>query len=206
MTPPVDLDLNYRKGWPDDLRLLLDRYPRDVWPTHQNLGERMQFWLGVHNGFRELGGALQTATADFREGTVTPDRFGSWFVPRLRYLLSHLHTHHHIEDQEYFPILTEAEPRLARGFDVLESDHEVIHRTIDTLAGAANEFIQAAGGDRDRLLTAADRYADASDALIRQLMQHLDDEEDLIVPLVLDRGEEPLGISWAEHMRRMGAG
>ena len=64
----------------------------------------------------------------------------------------------------------------------------------------------AAGADRDRLLSAADRYADASDALIRQLMQHLDDEEDLIVPLVLDRGEEPLGISWAEHLRRMGAG
>jgi hypothetical protein len=37
-------------------------------------------------------------------------------------------------------------------------------------------------------------------------MRHLDDEEDLIVPLVLDRGEEPLGISWAAHLERMQSG
>ena len=202
----MNLDLDTRAGWPDDLRLFLDRYPRDVWPTHANLGERMRFWLGVHGGFRDLGGALRAATSGFREGEVTPERFRSWFVPRLRHLLSHLHSHHQIEDFEYFPILSAAEPRLAKGFEVLESDHEAIHHTIDVLADAANGFLQVAAGDRDRLLSAGDRYADASDALIRQLMQHLDDEEDLIVPLVLDRGEAPLGISWAEHLRRMGMG
>ena len=197
----MDLDLDIRSGWPDDLRIFLERFPREVWPAHANLGERIQFWLRVHGGFRDLGKTLGSATDDFRGGHVTPERFRLWFVPRLQHLLSHLHTHHQIEDHEYFPVLTEAEPRLARGFDVLESDHEAIHRTIATLADAANAFLGVETNDRDRLLSTGDRYADASDALIRQLMRHLDDEEDLIVPLVLDRGEGPLGISWEAHLQ-----
>lgn len=202
----MSLDLDTRTGWPDDLSIFLDQYPRQTWLSHRNFGERMQFWMGVHGGFRELGSALQSATAGFREGDVTPERFRQWFVPRLNYLLSHLHTHHQIEDLDYFPILSAAEPRLARGFEVLETDHETIHTTIDALAEAANGFMAAGSGNRDTLLATGERYADASDRLIAQLMRHLDDEEDLIVPLVLDRGEEPLGISWQDHLRRMREG
>lgn len=201
-----DLDLDTRTGWPEGLRTFLDRYPREAWLDHRNFGERMQFWMGVHGGFRQLGTSLGSATAGFREGEVTPERFRQWFVPRLNYLLSHLHSHHQIEDFEYFPILTEAEPRLARGFEVLETDHETIHRTIAALAEAANAFVVVDATDREALLRSGDRYADASDRLIRQLMRHLDDEEGLIVPLVLDRGEEPLGISWAAHLERMQGG
>ena len=40
-----------------------------------------------------------------------------------------------------------------------------------------------------------DGYADASAALLKGLAQHLDDEEDLIVPLILDRSEEALGVA-----------
>ena len=199
----MDPDLDTRTGWPEGLRIFLDRYPREAWLDHRNFGERMQFWMGVHGGFRQLGTSLGSATAGFREGEVTPERFRQWFVPRLNYLLSHLHTHHQIEDFDYFPVLTEAEPRLARGFEVLETDHEAIHRTIAALAEAANAFVVVDTQDREALLRSGERYADASDRLIRQLMRHLDDEEDLIVPLVLDRGEEPLGISWAAHLERM---
>ena len=35
----------------------------------------------------------------------------------------------------------------------------------------------------------------ASGALIKGLIRHLDDEEDLIVPLILDRGEDALGVA-----------
>lgn len=202
----MDLDLDTRTGWPNELCIFLDRYPREGWLSHRNFGERMRFWMGVHGGFRELGGALGSATAGFREGEVSPDRFRQWFVPRLNYLLSHLHSHHQIEDFDYFPVLSEAEPRLAKGFDVLENDHEAIHETIAALAEAANAFVVVERGNRDQLLASGERYADASDRLIGQLMRHLDDEEDLIVPLVLDRGEEPLGISWEDHLRRMAGG
>jgi hypothetical protein len=38
-------------------------------------------------------------------------------------------------------------------------------------------------------------YAGASGLLLKGLMRHLDDEEDLIVPFILDRGEDALGVA-----------
>jgi hypothetical protein len=44
------------------------------------------------------------------------------------------------------------------------------------------------------LARAADDYVTAGAVLLRGLIRHLDDEEDLIVPLILDRGEQALGV------------
>jgi hypothetical protein len=41
---------------------------------------------------------------------------------------------------------------------------------------------------------AADDYATAADRLMAMLDRHLGDEEDLVIPLFLDRGEEELGM------------
>jgi hypothetical protein len=190
----MNLDLDTRAGWPAELRLFLDRYPREVWPTHANLGQMARFWLQIHDGFRELGGALQAASGDFREGLVTQERFRSWFAPRLQQFLSHLNGHHQIEDYQFFPLFSAAEPRLARGFEVLETDHEIIHGVIGGLVESANTLLRAGEADVDKLRFAGDRYADASDELLKKLLHHLGDEEDLIIPLILDRTEEKLGM------------
>ena len=39
---------------------------------------------------------------------------------------------------------------------------------------------------------ATDLYADASERLLKFLVRHLDDEEDLIMPVILDQGERKL--------------
>ncbi len=49
-------------------------------------------------------------------------------------------------------------------------------------------------GDADTLRSRGDAYAAASGALLKGLIRHLDDEEDLIVPLILERGEDALGV------------
>ncbi|MBZ0227663.1 MAG: hemerythrin domain-containing protein [Bauldia sp.] len=188
------LDLDRRTGWPDELRFLLDRYPRDAWPAHANLGEMARFWLGIHDGFRNLGNALATGTLEFREGRLDPAAYRAWFQPRLSYFLSGLEGHHQIEDRQFFPLFGAAEPRLARGFAVLEQDHGAIHQAMLDVVGAANAFLQAPDADRDRSRAAADRCAEAGEALLAKLVHHLDDEEDLIIPLILDRGEPTLGI------------
>lgn len=191
----MTLDLEDRTGWPDELRFLLDRYPRRGWPTHANLGALARVWLDIHDGFRKFGGTLAAATVELNEGRVTPERFRTWFGPRLRMFLSHLNGHHQIEDLHYFPLLgAAAEPRLIRGFEVLDKDHHVIHAAMDRLAETANTFLRIEPGDAERLRRMGDDYAAASDRLLRLLDRHLDDEEDLIVPLILDRGEEKLGM------------
>ena len=67
----MNLHIDTRTGWPDELRLLFDQYPREVWPDHVNLGEMARFWLQIHDGFRSAGEELREASADFREGLVT---------------------------------------------------------------------------------------------------------------------------------------
>jgi hemerythrin-like domain-containing protein len=190
----LNLDLNSRSGLPDDLRFLLERYPREQWMTHANLGQMAQFWLQRHKMFRELGGALHDATHRFREGAIPAPEFQQWFAPRLQFFLQQLNEHHHIEDFHYFPIFRAAEVRLLTGFEVLEKDHEILHAGIMQSVESANEFLKNLQADKDRLRSAADAYADVNDRLLKQMLRHLDDEEDLIVPLILDRSEEKLGV------------
>jgi hemerythrin-like domain-containing protein len=193
-TPLAALALDARTGWPADLRLLIDRYPREVWLGHGNLGAMAQFWLSRHGMFREIGAALEDATAAFRNGTATAADFRAWFPPRLQFFLQQLNAHHQIEDLHYFPVFQAAETRLAHGFEVLEADHKAIHESIVMAVETANAFLRAPVNDTSPLHAAGERYAGASGALLRQLTRHLDDEEDLIIPLILDRTEAGLGV------------
>ena len=59
---------------------------------------------------------------------------------------------------------------------------------------SANAFLRAATNDADALRAAGDAYMASSGKLIGQLARHLGDEEDLIIPLILDRGESALGV------------
>ncbi|WP_309086607.1 hemerythrin domain-containing protein [Chelativorans sp.] len=191
---PHDLLLEKRGKLPDDLRFLVEKYPREVWQGHANLGQMAQFWLQRHDMFRELGGMLQKSVGDYREGLLPPADFAQWFAPRLRFFLQQLHGHHQVEDLHYFPVFAEAERRLQRGFDILDSDHHVIHDALERNAATAREFLVALQQDADRKRFAADAYADENERLIHMLTGHLYDEEDLIIPLILDRGEEKLGV------------
>ncbi|HEX3598660.1 MAG TPA: hemerythrin domain-containing protein [Lacipirellulaceae bacterium] len=188
------LALARRSGWPEDLRVLLTRYPREQWDAHANLGGMARFWLSRHAMFRELSATIEDITVKFRAGQLQPVEFVRHFVPHLQFMLDQLNVHHQIEDMHYFPIFQAADGRLSRGFDVLEADHHDIHADMARTAETANALLQALRGDADSLRRCGDDYADASGVLLKGLIRHLDDEEDLIVPLILDRGEEALGV------------
>ena len=188
-----NLALASRSGWPEDLRVLMARFPREQWDGHANLGAMARFWLSRHAMFRELSGNIEEVTAAFLKGELPAADFPRQLVPRLQFLLSQLNVHHQIEDQHYFPIFRAAEERLARGFDVLEGDHHAIHADMAATAETANALLRALAGKSDARKQ-GDAYAQASGALLKGLIRHLDDEEDLIVPLILDRGEEALGV------------
>lgn len=191
----VSFDLDLRPGLPEDLKLLLEKYPRESWQEHPNIEGTARFWLARHDMFRELGDALVEALAEEREGRVALEPFKRWFVPRLGFFLNELNGHHQIEDTYYFPTYQLAEPRLARGFELLDGDHATIHHDLESVAATANGFLAAmAEGDGalDAVRRARDAYQAASEQLIRRLVRHLGDEEDLIIPLILDRGDAAL--------------
>ena len=195
---PADIEtlsLARRNGWPQDMRVLVERYPREQWQGHANLGEMARFWLSRHDMFRELAAMIREIETQFRRGALAAAEFPRQFVPRLQFLLQQLGVHHQIEDLHYFPIFRAADERLTRGFDVLEGDHHAIHADMDATANTANALLRALSGDADALRRCGDDYAAASAALLNGLIRHLDDEEDLIVPLILDRGEDALGVA-----------
>ena len=183
-----------RNGWPNDLRVLLERFPREQWQAHANLGEMARFWLSRHAMFRELSAMIDTIETRFRVGALMPADLLRQLMPHLQFLLSQLAVHHQIEDHHYFPIFRAADTRLARGFDVLEGDHHAIHGDMGRTAETANALLRALAGNGG-LKRRSVAYVTASGALRKGLIRHLDDEEDLIVPLILDRGEQALGVA-----------
>ena len=188
------LELARRSGWPEELRLLISRYPREQWEGHRNLGEMARFWLSRHAMFRDLSDMIGIIAGDFRAGVMPASEFPRRLVPRLQFLLAQLNVHHQIEDLHYFPIFRAVEARLAYGFDVLEQDHHAIHADMAATADTANVLLRALSGNVDAVKRCGDDYAAASGTLLKGLLRHLNDEEDLIVPLILDRGEDALGV------------
>jgi hemerythrin-like domain-containing protein len=186
------LDLDRRDGWPAELLFLLERHPRDGWPGRPDLGMTARFWLDRHGTFRQLGQALQDDTEAFRQGRIAAEDFQVPFIRRLQVFLGELHGHHQVEDHHYFPVFRRAEPRLARGFEVLDRDHQTLHAGLVATAEAANALLQALARDPEAAQGPAEAYAEVSTTLLRRMLRHLDDEEDLVIPLMLERGEAAL--------------
>lgn len=184
-----DDDLRLRTGLAEELLFLARKHPRPAWPDHPNVVGMASFWLQRHAFFREMGRSLVGIVDDYREGRMSAPDFARLFAPRLRRFLGELEGHHHVEDEHYFPLFAAAEPRLARGFEILDRDHHAIHEGLLRNAETANAFLEALRADVDELRFRADNYAAANLDLVAMLARHLDDEEDLIIPLILDRGE-----------------
>jgi len=182
-------DLDHRTGWPEELRVLLQRHPRETWAEH---GSPMaEFWLERHGHLRDHGRVFTTAGDAYRQNRCSPAELIAASAPQLQAFLANLAGHHQIEDLHYFPAFRAADSRLAPGFDVLARDHEQVHGDIVAIVERANQLITAvrdAGEAADRGRREADAYVEACETLIRRLARHLDDEEDLIIPLMLDHG------------------
>ena len=188
MTEDDPLALGRRAGLPADLLWLLEKHPRGSWEG--TLGETGRFWLARHAMFREAYAALLGETRDFAAGGADPARFGHRFQRIAGFLLGELETHHVVEDHHYFPRLARAEPRLQRGFDLLDADHHALHDALERTASEANTLLRALpGGGRD----AAGRMTETLETLARLLDRHLADEEDIVAPVLIEHGEPGLG-------------
>lgn len=190
----TETSLLTRTGIPEEFRVLLDKYPRAEWGTVHTIGGLGQFWLDRHNEFRDISALLDEGTVKALEGELQPVDFARWFAPRLNHFLTALNGHHQIEDYQYFPVFAAADERLKGGFDLLDQDHHLIHDMLERNAAAANDFIgalQSESGKDPR--KALDAYAEEARILLKGLIRHLDDEEDLILPLLMEQGEGQFG-------------
>ncbi|MDO5657764.1 MAG: hemerythrin domain-containing protein [Paracoccus sp. (in: a-proteobacteria)] len=179
-------------GLPADQQFLLAEHPRDTWSAGRikNLGRT---WLHMHGSFRDTAARLMDSINAVREAGAFNPGFAPRFAHEASGLLGHLNAHHNIEDDHYFPIFRQAEPRLIRGFDIMDADHHVIHDAIESFASEGNGFLhkigRAEGMPDDAQKYALDAMGDELARFRRLLVQHLDDEEDLVIPLIVERDD-----------------
>ena len=176
-----------------ELRFLARRHPRASWAAHPNLGELARFWLQRHQMFRRLDENLRTGTEAALAGPVEPAAFKSWLARHLQIFLWQLEEHHQVEDIHYFPVFRRLEPRLTAGFELLEGDHRGLHAALGGIVEVANRALAHEDADLTRFRAGLARFRDAEVSLGRTLLRHLDDEEDLVVPLLLEREAALLG-------------
>jgi hypothetical protein len=173
-----------------ELRFLLRRHPRESWSGRADLGHIARFWLQRHAMFRQLDAIIRGGSEAALEDWPGDAALKPWLGRHLRWFLGQLEEHHHVEDLHYFPVFCRAEPKLVAGFELLERDHAKLHTALDDIARRANAVLGSWRDDEARAALA--RFHDAQVALGRELIQHLDDEEDLVVPLLLEQGEHAL--------------
>lgn len=182
MTNPT-LTLAQRTALPAEFRLILADYPRAGWQAHPHFNGLAAFWLDRHLGFRDTLSRLTTDTQARLDRRIAQDAFAQRLVRQGSGLLSDLIGHHQIEDDTYFPELARLEPGIANGFQMLDADHHTLHDLIDRFTKGANAALQAKGELQQHAKTA--RFLTDLQDFARLLNRHLDDEEDLVLPVVL---------------------
>ncbi|MEO8531818.1 MAG: hemerythrin domain-containing protein, partial [Deltaproteobacteria bacterium] len=111
----AELPLEFRDGIPDDLRVLLDDYPRDGWQRHPDFNGLTAFWIERHMTFRKLMKLMRSDTASLIDRTMDPATYKQRLAQLGTTFVGQLKGHHQIEDDQYFPMLEAMEMRLQRG-------------------------------------------------------------------------------------------
>ncbi len=183
-----NLSLDLRTGLPDHLRVLADKYPRDMWQGHPNFNQLTAFWLDRHLMFRKVLDKLIADTQAHLDAKAGP-RYGAELSRYTGFFLQELHGHHGIEDAHYFPQFKPLDARVAGAFDLLDHDHHALDAHLHDLANDTNAVLRA--------LQAGHKAQDEAGALLARheafqtfLDRHLTDEEEVIVPLVLEYGAD----------------
>lgn len=184
----TDYALETRAGLAGHLQFLLTQYPYNQWQSHPNLSGLLRFWLAKHQEFNSVCSELSADSQRLLAGLVTPQSFRTNLLPKVRWLLAEFAEHHHIEDHFTFPALRRVEPKLAKGFDMLDADHSILHTNLQTLAQVSNGLLQAQ--NTKQLAVLGQAYSDVIGQLSANLKRHLIDEEELVIPVFLDRGEQ----------------
>lgn len=175
--------LAQRTALPDEYRLILADYPRDGWEAHPEFNGLAAFWLDRHLAFRHLLDNLSQDAQALLDGRMAAEAYSQRLSRLGSRLLADLIGHHQIEDDVYFPELARLEPRIARGFEILDADHHALHGLIDRFVVGGNAVLSAKEDAAHR--AAAGRFMSDLTEFDRLLTRHLADEEDLVLPVVL---------------------
>ncbi|MCO4847879.1 MAG: hemerythrin domain-containing protein [Yoonia sp.] len=183
----TDLTLTARTELPDALRVLLAEYPRISWEHDPEFNDLIRFWLDRHLMFRRVVSEMRTDAQQMLDAKLAPPKFTSRLSRFGGMFVQGLHEHHTIEDTYYFPKLAQHDQRIEAGFDILDKDHHEIDAQLNTFVENANAVLNARDNPTHMHENTGKFEADLTQ-LEKLLDRHLNDEEELIVPVILKFG------------------
>lgn len=189
--PPKVTALESRDGLPDALRALVEEYPRSGWTTDPGFNGLIQFWLERHMMFRKILARLSQESRAVIDRSADPHSSARAVSQLGGMLVNQLHGHHQIEDAQYFPVLSQRDASLVRGFEILDADHHALDGHLATFVEGANAALNAAGDDRAFRENTA-QFQSTVQTFEGFLERHLIDEEELVVPTILKYGMDGL--------------
>ncbi|MBB5747520.1 hemerythrin domain-containing protein [Brevundimonas variabilis] len=176
-----------RSALPAAFTWLREAFPRSRWDEASVPGSATH-WLQMHAGFRQASRHMEKVAEAYRSGSIDLRDFHGRLLPTLSGFLQHLDGHHRIETTHYFPQFRAIEPRIAPGIDLLDRDHYAVHAQLERLAECGNALHRTVRAGNINAVDDAARMADALDTAASPLLRHLDDEEDIVIPLMALRG------------------
>ena len=175
-----ELHVSTRTAFPDGLLTdLIDGGFTD-WKQHPQFLMSGAALHGFHNRLRLACDSLTRELGD--EVSNHDNDIYHWRLPAFgRQIIDVAHSHHHAEDNFYFPQYQSLFPQLERPLSLLDGDHRVLEQMLDDLQLSLyklNENSPVADWENCR---------DISEQLGRVIHRHLDDEEEIVMPAIMQR-------------------
>jgi hypothetical protein len=128
----------------------------------------------VHEAFRRGLGEARSQLSFIDDGDKARAAHFADYISELLWLL---HAHHEGEDELLYPLLVERVPESRELFARMDSQHSAVESNLRSATEAANAY-RDSGSQTD-----AAALADACEALLALLTQHLNEEEAEILPI-----------------------
>lgn len=162
-------------------RVMPDEGKRSEWRDHPMWFSSMaSHFLDIHGHFRyEMDRLMEAAAPDTAASTGTLDALNR--VRRsFRAFCGGLHHHHTLEERVVFDPLKTKKPELTDQMDMLWGDHDEVVALQDKARHLIDEAVDDASAATGAKATEAVR------TFVAYLRRHLDQEEDVLVPMMLD--------------------
>ena len=161
----------------------LSQWPPQRWTEHPAYHGLARHWQEIHRAMLHNLGVVEHSLrrlADDSLADADRARMAGQIGIAARQSVDHLHGHPHLEDQSMFPQLVRAAPALARPLSLLEADHVVLNALLGPFEQALARLPAA-----DAAASAWDEVARAGERVTRVARRHIEDEEEIVIPIVL---------------------
>ena len=118
------------------------------------------------------------------DGKTSPPDFTYELARELHFFVPLLEGHHQAESARLYPRLLQHYPKLQDKFVILERDHTHIDQALDNLAKMPERLMREAP-TKAIFHQETDQLCEQLYSFQRLLGLHLDDEEDLVIPILL---------------------